>query len=265
MRRFLLAVAVAPLGAGLVYGVLVTLHPLGERDGAIGFLTTICVVAYVAELIAAIPTYLAYRGGHAGVWILPIASSVAAGVLVTQVFGIPAMSFGGWSTAHPRLSEVVSAGLVFSMVGLLKSLVLVRSTKEADPKSNGTTRLQLAAAVVGGLLIVGTTSLLWRELTVFWLSPAQIESYLLRQTPLGASEMDVTRWLDTRGRQTVPIKANIPPNSDYPLTRTGGAAAIHLTVAEYRLIFWAAVEAFYVFDQSGHLVDVRVRRTIDSL
>jgi hypothetical protein len=264
MGRFLIAAAVAPLGAGLVYGVLVALHPLGEGRDTFSFLVTICLVSFVAELVSAFLAFLAGRAGReeAGPWTWPIGFSVATGVVVTQVFGIPAMSYGGLSTAQPRLSEVVTAAIVFAFVGVMRALVLL-PTPAGMP--NGPSRRQLAGALVAGLLLVGVSSVLWPELTVFWRSPDRVEAYLLTKTPLGTPEAGVTAWLRTRGREEVPRKVSIRPNSDYPVTRTGGAAFIHTVVAEYRLIFWTSVEAFYTFDASGRLVDLRVRATVDGL
>jgi hypothetical protein len=49
----------------------------------------------------------------------------------------------------------------------------------------------------------------------------------------------------------------VAANSEYPLGSTGGAAFIHESVASYRIVLRAHVEAFYIFDSNGRLVDLR--------
>ena len=95
-------------------------------------------------------------------------------------------------------------------------------------------------------------------------SASQIEQQLLAETPLGTSRDDVVRWFTARGIRAEVHIATVPADSDYPLTRTGGASFIHETVQRSRLLFRAAMEVFYTFDACGRLADLRVRKTVDS-
>jgi hypothetical protein len=94
---------------------------------------------------------------------------------------------------------------------------------------------------------------------------AEIERVLRAETPIGAPVSDVLKALKSRGIDAKVHRVNIPANSDYPLTRTGGASFIHETVGEYGLILKVSVEVFYVFDRSDRLADVRIRKTTDGL
>jgi hypothetical protein len=100
---------------------------------------------------------------------------------------------------------------------------------------------------------------------VYWQEPERIEQFLVQATPLGASQADVQTWLEKQGVTAEIHKAAIPPNSDYPRSRTGGASFIHESIAHFWLPFRTDIEAFYTFNHSGRLVDIRVRRTTDAL
>ena len=117
--------------------------------------------------------------------------------------------------------------------------------------------------MVGALLV----TILLADRIVYLLSPKTIERHLLRKTPLGSSEADVLRFLRQQGVSADVATGHIPPSppSDYPLTKIGGEAFIHESIAHYRLVFRTDVEVFYIFDASGKLVDLRVRKTVDAL
>ena len=100
---------------------------------------------------------------------------------------------------------------------------------------------------------------------VYWRSPEKIERFLLQATPLGQSEESVLRWLSKQHVEAQVRRVDIPPNSDYPRTRTGGASFIHESIAHYWLPFRTDVEVFYTFDPAGRLVEIRVRKTTDAL
>jgi hypothetical protein len=71
-------------------------------------------------------------------------------------------------------------------------------------------------------------------------------------------------WLLGRGDGAKINVAAIAPQSTYPPTKVGGVSFIQTTVASYRVVFRADVEAFYIFDASARLADIGVRRTIDA-
>jgi hypothetical protein len=104
----------------------------------------------------------------------------------------------------------------------------------------------------------------WPGNSVYWGSEHSIEAYLKTQTPLGSSQERVSQWLSARNLRGEIHRATIEPNSEYPLTTIGGSSFIHESVAHYGAIFRTDIEAFYVFDANGKLVDLRVRRTVDA-
>jgi len=125
-------------------------------------------------------------------------------------------------------------------------------------------RRATAAILAIGALILGLSL---ADRLVFMLSPTAIEGHLRRETPLGSTEAEVTKWLSNRGVVAQIARVHVPPNdpSEYPLTSVGGEAFIHESVAHYWFIFRTDVEAFYIFNGAGKLVDLRVRKTVDAL
>jgi len=120
--------------------------------------------------------------------------------------------------------------------------------------------------VFGGIvlaLLIAVTAFVFPTLIVYLRSPEHIEAYLKNQTPLGSGQGFVVDWLASRGIHAAIHDARIPAHSDYPLTRIGGAAFAHETVATDRTPLHVSVEAFYIFDDQRRLVDVQVRKTID--
>jgi hypothetical protein len=104
----------------------------------------------------------------------------------------------------------------------------------------------------------------WPGRAVYWRSNNRIEAYLLTQTPIGTPKPTVVSWLKPRGKHTILASAPVPPHSDYPSTVVGGTSFISTVVAEYWLPLNTTIEAFYIFDATDNLADVRVRRTIDA-
>ena len=102
-----------------------------------------------------------------------------------------------------------------------------------------------------------------RAFNVWWKPPAQIEASLRSSTPLGTSEQGVLSWLRERGVEANIERGPVRANSEYPLTSTGGAAFIQSDLEHHRFIFREDVVAFYTFDDSGKLVDLRVRKDVD--
>jgi hypothetical protein len=116
------------------------------------------------------------------------------------------------------------------------------------------------AAALGATVLIA----LWLGNVVYWGSEDRIEAYLRTQTPLGSPQSRVTQWLSTRGVPSQIHVAVVKPNSSYPPTKVGGSSFIHESIAHYRVIFRADIEAFYIFDSNGNLVDLRVRREVDA-
>lgn len=100
---------------------------------------------------------------------------------------------------------------------------------------------------------------------VYWQSPEKIEQFLLQATPLGQSEESVLRWLNQQNVAAKVRRVEVPPHSNYPRTRTGGASFIHESIAHFWLPFRTDIEVFYTFDRAGRLVEIRVRKTTDAL
>jgi hypothetical protein len=118
-----------------------------------------------------------------------------------------------------------------------------------------------------GALVVLVLVLSFADRVVLVFPPSVIERYLARATPLGTDESDVMSWLRKQGLSPNLARVHVPPSppSDYPLTRVGGEAFIHESIGHYRLIFRTDVEVFYVFDATGKLADLRVRKSVDSI
>ena len=124
-------------------------------------------------------------------------------------------------------------------------------------------RIVIAIAGILALLMVAALG----ERLVFLTSARTIERYLVARTPLGSTESEVLKWLHRRGVSAQPWHGHIvpsPPN-DYPLTKIGGEGFIHESIGHYRMVFRTEIEVFYIFDRAGKLVDLRVRKSIDSL
>jgi hypothetical protein len=95
-----------------------------------------------------------------------------------------------------------------------------------------------------------------------------VERSLLHTAALGSSRDEVVSWLlNARHVRAHICECPVAPNQrgDYPLSAIGGSSFIAESVAHYYLPFRTDVEAFYMFDASGNLVDLRVRKTTDSI
>jgi hypothetical protein len=126
----------------------------------------------------------------------------------------------------------------------------------------GVNRLSIGlSAALGAVVFLA----IWPGNIVYWGSEDRIEAYLRTQTPLGSSQLRVTQWLSSHGVPSEIHEAVVEPNSHYPPTKIGGASFINESIARYRIVFRTDIEAFYIFDSSGNLVDLHVRRTVDAL
>lgn len=119
------------------------------------------------------------------------------------------------------------------------------------------------------LVIVAITAVLavatlpnWR----WFLGADRIESQLLEETPIGSSEDQVLAHLRANGLKPAPLwRGSVEPNTIYPPNTIAGNSFTHAVVGEYTIIFTTSVEAFYVFGQDQHLVEIAVRKTTDAL
>lgn len=127
-----------------------------------------------------------------------------------------------------------------------------------------TRRARIGIAITGIFALLAFVGL--HERLVFLMSAPTIERYLVGKTPLGSTETEVLTSLRRRGVSAQPWHGHIQPSppNDYPLTKVGGKGFIHESIGHYRLVFRTDVEAFYIFDGSGKLVDLRVRKSVDA-
>jgi hypothetical protein len=97
-------------------------------------------------------------------------------------------------------------------------------------------------------------------------TPDFVASRLLVATPIGSPQQSVLQHL--RERRLVPngpYQSKIEPGYSYPPTDVHGEYWLRVLLGEYGLLFTTSVEAFYVFDASGQLVGVSIRKTTDAL
>jgi hypothetical protein len=93
-----------------------------------------------------------------------------------------------------------------------------------------------------------------------------IELQLLVKTPSGTSQAQVLEYLGTYDvKPSILWQGKIPADSSYPPTSVGGDGYVRVLMGEYGLIFVTSVEAFYIFGSNGRLVDVKVRKSTDTL
>jgi len=72
----------------------------------------------------------------------------------------------------------------------------------------------------------------------------------------------------TRSARVHGWKINGSWRGDQPHADWGGingAMIVFIYLGEYRIFFRTDLDSFWAFDSSGHLTDVRVRRSIDAL
>src|SRR5262249_31595214 len=94
----------------------------------------------------------------------------------------------------------------------------------------------------------------------------QVQSYLIKTTPLGSSEDDVIAYLRRSGaRSDKPWRGQVTAGGPraYPPNTVAGSSFIR-AVVNYRLVFATSVEAFYIFDANRRLVEIAVRETTDA-
>ena len=123
----------------------------------------------------------------------------------------------------------------------------------------------LTAVFVFALFGLGTYQHQQRQVNIWWQSEQRIRDYLLMQTAAGTPEEEVVGWLRSRGVVPRIIRSRIEPRSTYREIERGGEAWTNVVLDRHGFPFQTWVEAFYVFDANGRLVEIAVRKTTDSL
>jgi hypothetical protein len=120
------------------------------------------------------------------------------------------------------------------------------------------------AALIGVSATVATVSCLWPGHPVYWYSPSRIQRHLIGRTALGSSEREVIVDLERHGIRATVSGFRIDSLSFGSVVEASRRPEIHVVVGSYRTPFRVSVEAFYTFDDSRRLVDIRVRKTSDT-
>jgi hypothetical protein len=119
-----------------------------------------------------------------------------------------------------------------------------------------------ALAVVGVAVQTIITPASWPEST--------LRAWLRRQTPNGTPEPQVKQFLDHRGFGTIWAPGQDSLNRALGIKFSEGTRTVQAHIGDYRspfmlFLFETSTEAFYGFDDSSRLVDIRVRKSTDAL
>ena len=122
----------------------------------------------------------------------------------------------------------------------------------------------ISALIVGGGAIFALQPKRWPD--------SWVQAWLLRQTPPGTDARTVVRFLERRGWLDDTYSApggfvKDRPGTPYTIV---GARSVRAVLGDYRgpdglFVFVTSTEAFYGFDNQGHLLEVWVRKTTDAL
>jgi hypothetical protein len=100
-----------------------------------------------------------------------------------------------------------------------------------------------------------------------WLSAPEVRSWILKQVPLGSSVEQVERLIrDREWIRNYEWKSQPSQSSEklYPGVR--GGWIIGADLGGYRGVpFYVDLDAYWGFDESGKLIDLKVRRVVDAL
>ena len=116
-------------------------------------------------------------------------------------------------------------------------------------------------AIIGlAVLVAAIAAWLWNPL---WLEDATLQLWVERRVPLGT---DITRARDLirssgwelRGEWRQP-----EPQFDYGTRK--GSRVVHVYLGHYQAVFRVDVDAFFGFDEHGRLVEIHIRKMVDSL
>jgi hypothetical protein len=229
-----------------------------------GFFLLVAIGAYFVEIAVAIPIGARLARHSPGPRWIPIGLTTLGSTAVTQLFGVlPAVHLPGLGVRSSLFADIATAACVFVLVGVCRTAILEHTTTAVGRPAGHPWRWWALAG--GGVALCAVLNAVDPELTIYWRSASRIESFLRERTPLGTSESRVQAQLAALGARSELVRRHIPANSDYPRSSTGGEAAIHTMVAAYRAVFTTSVEVFYIFDGAGLLVDIKARKTVDSL
>jgi len=130
----------------------------------------------------------------------------------------------------------------------------------------------VAALVV---IVIGTAVALKPSSPASWPEPTLV-AWLREQTPFGTPEALVKQFLEDRGFGTLWAPGQDSLNRALALKFgvsglkfSDGVRTIQAHIGEYRdprmlFLFETSTEAFYGFDDSARLVDIRVRKSTDA-
>jgi hypothetical protein len=97
-----------------------------------------------------------------------------------------------------------------------------------------------------------------------------LRAWLRRQTPYGTPEPQVRQFLESRGFVTIWAPGQDSLNRAIGLKFSEGTRTVQAHIGDYRspvmlFLFVTSTEAFFGFDASSRLVDIRVRKSTDAL
>ena len=165
----------------------------------------------------------------------------------------PDVQFITWAFWATMLELFIGVAMLRSRSATIAGIIWVRGAAV------------LVAISVFTLFVLATYQHHQRQVNVWWKSEQSIRDYLFEQTAVGTSEEQVLRWLGARGVVAKLNRQHIEPNRGYPPTTTGGESWTQVVLDTHGFPFETWVEAFYIFDSDGRLVDIGVRKTTDSL
>jgi hypothetical protein len=100
-------------------------------------------------------------------------------------------------------------------------------------------------------------------------SELEIQSQLLKQTPIGSSMKSVEEYLrlDDLNAKRIPIqpRERYLIDDDYPPRKPGSFTVLWVCLGRYGFLIKTDVEAFYSFDSQDRLTSIVIRKSVDSL
>jgi len=229
----------------------------GENSSPWVFVVWPAILAYAVEALVIGPALVVKRTQLDGLPWTPTWLGMAGGLAVSQFLGLPTPNWGPLPARVPVVVDILNAVMVFAVVATFRSWLIERWRPDSAVYARPRRGIISVVIVLSSWLVAAAFV---PDATVFWQEPARIKRYLLEHTPLGSPEEHVVSWLEERG-----VRSHI---NRWPPSAASGAPAsalIHESIEHHRILFRTDVEAFYVFDGSQQLVDVRVRKTTDAL
>jgi hypothetical protein len=96
-----------------------------------------------------------------------------------------------------------------------------------------------------------------------WRGEQDIEQWIVRRVPLGTDASFVRQFIAGRGWKIESEWQQQQPQAGYGTHK--GTHVIHAYLGAYRVVFRTDLDAFFGFDKRGRLVDVHVRKMVDSI